>query len=107
MPLFIVRVPLVEVIASAPEPDCMVVALVELVDPNVDVFTPAPVPTLIVLVVASVANETVPPLAVIPAKVRVSVVPDPPKDNPVVPPAKVILEPLSAPPVSPVIVVIP
>ena len=74
-----------------------------LVEPSVVVFAPAPVPMLIVLLVASVARLTVPPFAVIPAKVNVSVVPAPPKESPVVPPVNVIFEPVNAPPVSPVI----
>ena len=74
--------------------------------PNVEVLTPAPVPIFIVLVVASVANDTAPPLAVIPANVVVIVLVDPPNDSPVVPPASVIAGPVCEPPVSPVIDVI-
>ena len=86
-----------------PVPHAIVVTLVVFVDPKVVVFTPAPVPTFIVEVVASVASDTVPPFAVIPANVNVSVEPDPPNDNPVVPPVNVKLFPVRAPPVSPVI----
>ncbi len=53
---------------------------VAVVEPTVVVFTPAPVPILMVLAVASVARLTVPPFAVIPANVKVCVVPEPSND---------------------------
>ena len=51
---------------NAPDPDCTVVVEVVLVDPNVAVFTPAPVAMFIVLAVASAEIPTVPvPLAIV------------------------------------------
>ena len=60
VPELIVKGPLVEVTFKAPVPDRTVVAEVELVEPNVVVFTPAPVPIFKVFVVASVDIPTVP-----------------------------------------------
>jgi len=60
VPEFTVKVPFVEVTAKAPLPDWRVVAEVELADPKVAVFAPAPVATLTVVVVASVEIPIVP-----------------------------------------------
>jgi hypothetical protein len=53
VPELIVNAPFVDVTLRAPDPDCRVVAEVEFVDPNVQVFTAPPVPTLTVVAAAS------------------------------------------------------
>ena len=60
VPLIIVRAPLVAVMFSAPDPDCSVVALVELVEPIVSVFTAAPVAIETVVADASVLIPNAP-----------------------------------------------
>ena len=89
-----------------PEPARKVVDEVPLVEPIVIVFDPRPVPTLIMLVVASVAKFTGPPLIVAPAKVSVCVVPDPPKLSPVDPPENVKDDDTSGPPVLPEMLIV-
>ena len=88
-----------------PVPAWRFVVEVVLVLPSVTVLAPAPVPMLTVPFTLSVERETVPPLAVIPAKVSVSVAPEPPKDSPVLPPANVNDADVNGPPVSPLIVI--
>ena len=88
-----------------PEADWIVVVADAVVDPTVVVLSPAPDPIEIDSARASVDSDTGPPLAVMPANVKVSVEPDPPKDNPVLPPEKIKADPTNGPPVSPIMVI--
>lgn len=60
VPEFAVNVPLVEVMANAPDPDCNVVAEVELVEPSVNPFTAAPVAIVTVVAEASLLTDKAP-----------------------------------------------
>jgi hypothetical protein len=59
-PELMVRAPPVEVTANAPEPDCTVVDEVVFVEPRVTALTPAPVPRLTVVLVASLDSPIAP-----------------------------------------------